>query len=55
MHRGLGSRFCDRYEVTHAPIQKLTNLVSNESLKPQKYRYEINFWKFSSLIGEISI
>ena len=55
MHRGLGSRFCDRYEVTHAPIQKLTNLVSNESLKPQGSRYEITFWKFSSLIGEISI
>ena len=55
LHRGLGSRFCDRYEVTQAPIQKLTNLVSNERLKPQGSRYEITFWKFSSLIGEISI
>ena len=55
MHRGLGSRFCDRYEVTHALIQKLTNLVSNETLKTQKSRFVIIFGKFWCLIGEISI
>ena len=32
MHRGLGRRFCDRYEVTHALIQKLTSLLSNSSM-----------------------
>ena len=40
MHRGLGRWFCERYEVAHATIQMLTNLVLNESLEPQGYRFD---------------
>ena len=32
--------------MAHATIQMLTNLVSNESLKPQGYRFEPIFSKF---------
>ena len=35
--------------------QILTNLVSNEGLKPQGYRFDEFFWNLFSLMGEISI
>ena len=55
LHRGLGRGFCGRYEVANARIQILTNLVSNESLKPRGYRFDQIFVKFLHLVHEISI
>ena len=40
--------------MAHARIQKLTNLVSNESLKPHGYRFDKMFFKFLISMGDIS-